>query len=253
MARKALSDWTEKFFRAPVFTPGAPEALAAAPMEAAAVWRDLKLKPGARVLDLACGTGRHAVLLARRGAFVVGVDKTEAYLAEARRAAKGLPNCLFARGDMRRLPFKGEFDAAMNLWTSFGYFAKPSDDLKALRGVERALKPGGLFLIDLLDFAWVREHGQSRRWDRRADGAYLLQDAVWSEGRDPKIVNAWIVLRRGKPELRARFVVRGYDKKRLHALLRRAGLEPVRTWSGLGALGRIKGSGRLVVLARKPR
>lgn len=245
-------DWTGQFFRAPVFTPGAPEALAAAPMEAAAAWRALGLKPGSRVLDLACGTGRHATLLARRGAFVVGVDKTEAYLREARRNARGLSNCLFARGDMRRLPFDGEFDAALNLWTSFGYFAKPSDDLRALKGVRRALKPGGLFLIDLIDFAWVKKHGQRRRWDRRADGAYLLQDAVWTEGRDPKIVNAWIILRPGKPELRSRFVVRGYDKARLYAALRAAGLQPLKAWTGLGALGRLKSSGRLVVLARRP-
>jgi SAM-dependent methyltransferase len=221
-------------------------------MEAAAVWRSLKLKPGSRVLDLACGTGRHSVLLARRGAFVLGVDKTDAYLKEACRNARGLTNCLFARGDMRRLPFKGEFDAVINLWTSFGYFDKPSDDLKSLKGVARTLKPGGLFLIDLLDFAWVKKHGQRRRWDRRADGAYLLQDAAWVEGRDPRIVNAWVILRPGKPELRSRFVVRGYDKPRLYALLRRAGLTPVKSWSGLGALGRIKSSGRLVVLARKP-
>lgn len=247
-----MSGWAKRFFRAPVFTPGAPEALAAAPAEAAAVWRTLGLKPGARLLDLACGTGRHAVLLARRGAFVVGVDKTEAYLKEARANARGLSNCLFARGDMRRLPFKGEFDAAINLWTSFGYFAKPSDDLEALKGVARALKPGGLFLIDLIDFAWVKKHGTRRRWDRRADGAYLLQDAVWLEGRDPRIVNAWIILRPGKPELRSRFVVRGYDKPRLYAALRRAGLEPVKSTHGLGALGRLKSSGRLVVVARKP-
>lgn len=247
-----MSDWTKRFFRAPVFTPGGAEALAAAPMEVAAVWRSLKLKPGARLLDLACGTGRHSVLLARRGAFVVGVDKTDAYLQEAKRAARGLPNCLFARGDMRRLPFKGEFDAAMNLWTSFGYFAKASDDLKALQGVARALKPGGLFLIDLLDFAWIKKHGKRHRWDRRADGSYLLQDAVWIEGRDPKVVNAWTILRPGKPEVRSRFIVRGYDKPRLYAALRRAGLVPLRSWRGLGALGRLKSTGRLVVLARKP-
>jgi len=248
-----MSGWAKGFFRAPVFTPGAPEALAAAPMEAAAVWRALGLKPGSRVLDVACGTGRHSVLLARRGAIVVGVDKTAEYLAEARRNARGLKNCLFARGDMRRLPFKGEFDAAINLWTSFGYFDKPSDDLKALKAVERSLKPGGLFLIDLIDFAWIKKHGPQRRWDRRSDGAYLLQDTVWVEGRDPRVINAWVILRPGKPELRSRFVVRGYDKPRLYAALRAAGLNPVKSWHGLGALGRLKTGHRLVVLARKPR
>ena len=245
-------DWTGQFFREPIFTPGAPEAEAAAPVEAAAAWKALKLKPGSRLLDLACGTGRHSLLLARRGAVVLGVDKTASYLRQARQAAKKLPNCRFALGDMRHLPFTEEFDAAMNLWTSFGYFSRFSDDLKVLKGVARALKPGGLFLIDLVDFDWVKKHGARRRWDLRADGAYVLQDSVWSGGLDPKIVNAWIVLRPGKPELRSRFVVRGYNKRRLYDALRRAGLLPIRSWAGLGVPLSPGGTGRLVVLARKP-
>ena len=243
-------DWTRQFFREPVFTPGAPEAEAVAPAEAAAAWKALRLKRGSRVLDLACGTGRHSVLLARRGATVLGVDKTESYLRRARQAAKSLPNCRFVEGDMRRLPFRGEFDAVINLWTSFGYFDSMAEDLQVLKGVRRARRPGGLFLIDLSDFNWIRKHGAHRRWDRRADGAYVLQDTQWSEGRDPKIVNAWIVLRPGKPELRSRFVLRGYDKPRLCAALRRAGLIPVKTWTRLAPRG-TRGE-RLVVLARKP-
>ena len=244
-------DWTKKFFRAPVFTPGGPEAVAAAPMEVAALWRTLKLKPGSRLLDLACGTGRHSLIAARRGANVVGVDKTAAYIMEARRKVKALPNCRFVVGDMRCLTFKNEFDAAINLWTSFGYFEKYSDDVKVLKGVARALKPGGLFLIDLIDFAWIKMNGQPRRWDRRADGSYLLQDVEWTEGNDPKTLNAWTILRPGKPELRTRFTVRGYDKARLCAALRSAGLKPVKSWNGLGAMARLRTTGRLVVLARK--
>jgi SAM-dependent methyltransferase len=245
-------DWTSRFFRAPVFTPGGPDALAAAPREAAAAWKALKLKPGSCVLDVACGTGRHAVLLARRGAFVIGVDKTPTYLNEARAAAKGMRHCLFARGDMRRLPFNGEFDAAMNLWTSFGYFAKESDDRKVLKGVARALKPGGYFLIELVDHGWVRKRTSHRHWNRQSDGSYLLQDAVLLEGRDPRVINEWTILRRGRKPLRARFVLRGYDKPRLYAALRRAGLRPLKSWTTLVGFARQKFNGRLVVLARKP-
>ena len=57
---------------------------------------------GLALADIGCGTGRHAVRLARRGASVLGVDITAAYLREARRAAKKLPNVRFVRGDMRR-------------------------------------------------------------------------------------------------------------------------------------------------------
>jgi SAM-dependent methyltransferase len=249
-----VKDWTGAFFRPEVFTPGGPEALEAAPAEAARAWKLLRLKKGSRVLDVACGTGRHAVRLARRGAVVLGVDKTPLYLEEARRAAKGLPNCRFVRGDMRRLPFSGEFDAAMNLWTSFGYFAKPSDDLAVLKGVARSLKPGGLFLIELVDHAWVRSRTSHRHWNRRADGSYLLQEGILIEGPDPRVLNEWTVLRRGERPLRTRFTIRGYDEKRLSALLRKAGLIPLESWSALvGTAPKRKFNGRLVVLARKPR
>jgi SAM-dependent methyltransferase len=246
-------DWTKSFFRPEIFTPGSSEAVAAAAAETRFIWKALGLAKGSRVLDIPCGTGRHAVRLARRGASVLGVDITPAYLREARRAAVKLPNVRFVRGDMRRIPLRGEFDAAINLWTSFGYFEKPSDDLKTLRGVARALKPGGLFLIDTADVTTIRRRFQSRSWSRRADGAYVLEDAVYAGGWDPKVINTWTVLRAGKPARRSRFVVRAYDRARLCAALRKAGLEPVRFWSGLsfddGASG--PAGARLVVLSRK--
>ena len=202
-------DWTKAFFRADVFTPGDPDALAMAPAEASAAWRLLGLKKDARVLDLACGTGRHSVQFARRGATVLGVDKTREYLVQARRAARGMKNCAFVEGDMRRLPFSEEFDAAVNLWTSFGYFSKPSEDLAVLKGVARALKPGGRFLIELVDHGWIRSRTSHRHWNRRGDGSYLLQEGILVEGSDPRVINEWTILRRGERPRRARFVVRG--------------------------------------------
>jgi SAM-dependent methyltransferase len=246
-------DWTKSFFRDGIFTPGSPEATAAAGDEVKFLWKVLGLKKGSRVLDIPCGTGRHAVRLARRGASVLGVDITDAYLREARRAARGLRNARFVRGDMRRVPLKNEFDAAINLWTSFGYFERASDDIKTLRGVARALKDGGLFLIDTADITEIRRRLHSRSWSRRADGAYVLEDAIYVGGWDPKVVNEWTVLRRGKPARRSRFVVRGYDKARMFAALKKAGLTPLRTWSALsldyGSSG--PAGARLVVLARK--
>ncbi|MFI5346427.1 MAG: class I SAM-dependent methyltransferase [Elusimicrobiota bacterium] len=246
-------DWTKSFFRKEIFTPGSPEAVSAAPDEVKFLWKVLGLKKGSRVLDIPCGTGRHAIRLARRGASVLGVDVTPEYIREARRAAKGRPNVRFVRGDMRRIPLENEFDAAINLWTSFGYFADPADDAKTLRAVARALKPGGLFLIDMADITAIRKRLQSRSWSRRADGAYVLEDAIYVGGFDPKVVNEWTVLKSGRPVKRSRFVVRAYDKARLFAALRKAGLKPVKTWGGLsedyGSSG--PAGARLTVLSRK--
>lgn len=246
-------DWTKSFFRDEIFNPGASEAVAAASAEVRFLWKELGLKKGSRVLDVACGTGRHATALARRGARVQGLDVTSTYLREARRAARGLGNVNFMLGDMRRIPFRAEFDAAINIWTSFGYFEKPSDDLKVLRGIARALKPGGLFLIDLLDFATVRRYGHTRHWFQRDDRAYVLQEAVCVGGWDPKTINEWTVLSFGKRPRKIRFPVRGYDRPRLFAALRKAGLRPIKTWKSLsaGANAINSSDARLVVLSRR--
>ena len=242
-------DWTKSFFRNEIFTPGSPEAVAAAPDEVKFLWKVLNLRKGSRVLDVPCGTGRHAVRLARRGASVLGVDVTPAYLREARRASRGISNARFERGDMRRLTARGEFDAAINLWNSFGYFDNPADDQKTLKGIARALKPGGLFLIDLLDFDAAKRRNQTKDWFKRADGAYVLADTMFLGGWDPRIVNEWTVLRPGGSPRRSRWFLRGYGRARLFAALRKAGLEPLKTWGALseGDPSRT----RLVVLSMK--
>lgn len=226
-----------------------PEALEQAPAEAAFIARSLRLKKGQRLLDLCCGTGRHSFELARRGALVTGLDATSEYLAQARREAGHSTNPVFVKGDMRRLPFDGEFDAVVNLWTSFGYFEDPADDLRALRGAARALKPGGLFLIDLVNGDWNRRHAVPRNWSRRSDGTLVLEETTVREGRDPALLNAWTVIRTGKRPVKASFFVRSYDERRLCALLHRAGLVPKRRWGGLDGSPFMGDSKRLVVLA----
>lgn len=246
-----MPHWGKAFFRKEIFDPGEPEAMAQAAAEAAFVFRALGVKKGARVLDLCCGVGRHSFELARRGAVVTGLDATSAYLAEARARLRGRVNPVFVRGDMRRLSFREEFDAAVCLWTSFGYFDDPREDLRVLEGVRRALKPGGYFLLDMIDGAWVAAHAPPKNWTRRADGAVVLEEVRLRGGADPAHANTWTVLRPGRKPERARFFVRNYDFVRLSRALARAGLSVVRRFKSLGPSGR-GGSTRLVVLARKP-
>jgi SAM-dependent methyltransferase len=235
--------WGKGFFREGVFWPGEPEMEAAAVAEARFLWRALKLKRGARVLDVACGTGRHARRLARRGALVTGVDATQAYL-DSIPPTHGLA---LRRADMRRLPFRAAFDAAYNVWTSFGYFEKPADDLRALRSIRAALKPGGLFVIDVQDFDFGRET-PPRNWGALPDGGRRLEETRVREGRDPALLCRWTIARPDGATESAEFFVRGYDEARLRALLVKAGFEPLKRWRALD--GRARGP-RLVLLARR--
>lgn len=111
---------------------------------------------GRRVLDLACGPGRHAAQFARRGASVVGFDLSMPLLSRARHR-QGPPLDL-VRGDMRRLPFRPEsFDLVVNLFTSFGYFADDAQHALVLHGAAQVLRPGGVFVLDYLNAGLVRD------------------------------------------------------------------------------------------------
>lgn len=108
--------------------------------------------PLRRVLDIGCGTGGHALPLARRGFDVIGVDRSEAMLAEARRkaAAEGLAVDL-RQGDLRELAASvpEPVDAALLMFAVLGYQTENDGVLAALRGARAALRPGGLLLLDV--------------------------------------------------------------------------------------------------------
>ncbi|MCC6927488.1 MAG: methyltransferase domain-containing protein [Gemmatimonadaceae bacterium] len=115
--------------------------------EVARLLEVLQLPVGARVLDVPCGQGRHAHLLAEAGYDVDGLDYSAHLLAKAK--ARGTGKTLrYTRGDMRTLPARwtGRFDAVVNLFTSFGFFVEPDDDARVIAEFARVLKPGGVLV-----------------------------------------------------------------------------------------------------------
>ena len=113
------------------------------------IWETLQLRPGDEVLDVPCGHGRIANRLAQRGARVTGVDADAFFVEHARgdAAARGV-NVEYVHGDMRELPWDGRFDAAVNWFTSFGYF-DDEGNRAWLETVRRTLRPGGRLAIDV--------------------------------------------------------------------------------------------------------
>ncbi|HWO72474.1 MAG TPA: class I SAM-dependent methyltransferase, partial [Dehalococcoidia bacterium] len=145
--------------------------------EAAFVFDALALRAGDEVLDLCCGQGRHAVPLARRGCKVTGLDLSQQYLdllADA--AAKAGVEVETVRSDMREIPFEARFDAVINMFSSFGYLETEAEDARVLRAVARALKPGGRFLLDLLNREWALINYDEKDWHRDEDGTVYLEE-----------------------------------------------------------------------------
>lgn len=105
------------------------------------------------ILDLGCGTGNHAIHLAQRGYEVVGVDRSESMLAQARKKAAGLGtyrnNIAFERGDIRSIDLQRHADSALMMFAVLGYQLENANVLLALSAARRHLCPGGLLILDV--------------------------------------------------------------------------------------------------------
>jgi SAM-dependent methyltransferase len=134
----------------------------------------LGLPSGARLLDVPCGQGRHAHLLAEAGYDVDALDYSADLLAVAKERGTG-PRLRYTRGDMRKLPARwtGRFDAVLNLFTSFGFFAFPSDDAAVMREFARVLAPGGVLVWHGGSRDGVMARFLDRDWWRADDGTLI--------------------------------------------------------------------------------
>lgn len=136
----------------------------------------LGLPAGARILDVPCGQGRHAHLFAEAGLRVDGLDYSRDLLEVARRRGTGA-RLRYTRGDMRKLPSRwtNRFDAVVNLFTSFGFFADPQDDARVIAEFARVLVPGGALVWHGGNRDGVMARFLARDWWRTADGTLFAQ------------------------------------------------------------------------------
>lgn len=135
----------------------------------------LGVMKGAMLLDLACGTGRHAVELTLRGYQVVGFDLSLSMLARAAEEAEERAASLnFVQGDMREMTFEETFDGIYCWNTSFGYFEEEKN-AQVISRVHRALKKGGQFLLDVANRDFVAQQSPSLVWFE-GDGCICMDE-----------------------------------------------------------------------------
>lgn len=117
---------------------------------------DLQLPPDSRIIDLACGKGRHSVFLNQSGYNVLGLDLSRQSIEFDRQFEN--QTLKFNVHDMRNPIEADPVDAVFNLFTSFGYFDHADDDKKVFQSVYNVLKPGGFFVLDYLNEEYVRKN-----------------------------------------------------------------------------------------------
>jgi SAM-dependent methyltransferase len=114
----------------------------------------LQLKPKQRILDLACGKGRHSVFLNEMGLDVVGFDLSVNSISEAKKHENSTLH--FHVHDMRH-PFPLRFDCILSLFTSFGYFQTEKEDLQVLENIRNSLETHGILVLDFFNSEKVRK------------------------------------------------------------------------------------------------
>lgn len=127
----------------------------------------LHLRGGEKILDLACGFGRHSLELARRGFDVTGVDITPAYIAyAAEQAERERLNARFLCCDIREVQFTEEFDAVISMADgAIGYLENDAENLKIFQVIARALKKGGRHFMDIMNAGYADTHFPCRMWE----------------------------------------------------------------------------------------
>lgn len=211
----------------------------------------LGLSPGARLLDLACGHGRHAILLAKLGYEVTGYDLSEIFLrrAQADAEAQGV-NVRWVRGDMRRLSFAAEFDAVINVFTAFGYFADPEEDRQVLRGICAALRPGGRFLLETMHRDGLISRFRRQDFEKTANGTFVLHERQWDPARD-LLTDQITLIRPDGTRKNYTTAIRLYSLTELIALLKACGMEPESWYGGLNGSPLQLESRRLAIVSRR--
>ncbi len=187
-----------------------------------------------RILELACGTGRHALEFEKLGYEILATDYSEDLLNVARQKARGVKSTVeFRLQDMRELDLASEFDVVLCLFDSIGYVQTNASISKVIQGVRNALKPNGLFVFEFWHAAAMLRHYESRRertWEVPNGEIHRVSTTTLDVRRQLAEVTYDIYERdsNGKKEhLRESQVNRYFLVQEMAALLEMGGLEPV--------------------------
>ncbi len=136
----------------------------------------LSLPLSSKIWDIACGKGRHAMALAKKGYTVIGTDLSENSIEEALKNKTS--NVEFFIHDMRKLFRTNYFDCALNLFTSIGYFENNADNFRVFKNVHAALKPKGVFVVDFLNGEKIKKSKMVDHQEQRGDITFYISKQI---------------------------------------------------------------------------
>ena len=209
-----------------------------------------QLKGQHYVLDLACGTGRHTILLRSEGYSIVGLDASVNLLRIGKQRDGG---AMLVCGDMRFLPFnEATFSAAISMDTSVGYLPTEKEDVESLAEARRVLKRDGVFIVDVFNRLNLTSKYQDKVPSTKTIEyhSFHLQQKRQLSGDGKLLCDTWTI--RGKTDGETRVfkhIVRLYDYEQLESFLESTGFYVKRVFGNYEGKDFSAYSSRLIVVA----
>lgn len=203
-------------------------------------------------LDLCCGTGRHSIILRKRSCNTIGLDLSKNLLAIAKRNMKNERITFpLVRADMRRFPFRNQvFDAVICMFTSFGYLPSESEDMKSFKEVQRTLRKGGKFLLDVANKDHVIKVFKERE-QAEFESFYMLEKRSLNL-QTSRLLSQWTIIRKDTKEVKSlQHNVRLYTFQTLKQMLNEAELKVREVYGGYDKKEFSSNSSRMIILAER--
>ncbi|TQI67280.1 class I SAM-dependent methyltransferase [Clostridium sp. KNHs216] len=197
--------------------------------------KTLRLTGKERILDLACGYGRHTLSLARKGYPVVGVDITPEYIDDARKTAKTESlNAYFINSDIRAVRFENEFDVVLNLADdAIGYLETDEENLKIFDAVSHALKSGGKHFMDICNAEHAEHYFPRLNWEA-GEKALALAKFEWDKKTHRMLYGGCDIpygIPAEKPDITTGDPTRLYSIAELNSILQQRKMNIIHTFS----------------------
>lgn len=210
--------------------------------------KNIVLENGSKVLDLACGAGRHSILFAKNGFDVTAVDISDNLLNVARKTAEEFKlNINFIKNDLRKLDLTDKFHLIINLFTSFGYFESDDENDEVIKIASQHLVDNGYFVMDFFNIIYLKNNLIPISYDKIEDGIIKQERAM--EGN--RIVKK-IIITRSAEEKRYFESVRTFTKDELTFLFEDNGLKVQSIYGDYLGNSFTEGSSpRIIIIAKK--
>jgi SAM-dependent methyltransferase len=244
-----MAEWYKEWFNTPEYMDvyrhrDDEDALKLADL----IFKIIELKPESRVLDMACGFGRHSIIFAQRGMEVTAVDLSENLLSIANTSAEKLNlNITFVNADLRHFYIEKKFDLALNLFTSFGYFQTDEENFKVFKQAHLHLKENGIFVFDFFNSKFL-ENNLPENSCENLNGFKLIQERRIINKR----IEKKIVIRNDGLEKEYMESVKLYSYGELIEMITKVGFKIIHTFGGFaGNNFNIDTSSRLIIFAKR--